>query len=234
VSGLRPRRRSPLSRGRSPDRADGLPHKVLGDHTRPPTHEETPATLPALQTRYGPCPARAQDEQERSRVEGHRDGPATGGWHNPMALLVAARAVCRSCCRTIWRTWCSLGDPARFGQPCMRTNVPPATDQSCPRGADEQAEIPSTWAGWTVTPGATGQPKLAPCPTAVTDKQADAPGRGSDRGRPPPPRQGLGTRRSACGPSAVTPRLTPASSTSSTTRPVEAARPRSTWPARSA
>jgi hypothetical protein len=25
---------------------------------------------------------------------------ATGGWHNPMALLVAARAVCRFCCRT--------------------------------------------------------------------------------------------------------------------------------------
>jgi hypothetical protein len=53
----------PRLRGRSPDRAgalfrpglraDGLPHTVLGDHTRPPTHEGTPATLPALRTPHG-------------------------------------------------------------------------------------------------------------------------------------------------------------------------------------
>jgi hypothetical protein len=79
--------------------ADGHPGVRRQGRTRPPTHEETPATLPALRTRY----ALAQHENERSRVEGYRDGPraAGGTGATPMALLLAARAVCRFCCRTV-------------------------------------------------------------------------------------------------------------------------------------
>ena len=50
------------------------------------------------------CPT-AAPPQERWRVKrgGHRDGPRAAGeaWRDPMALLVAGRAVCRFCCRTV-------------------------------------------------------------------------------------------------------------------------------------
>jgi len=37
--------------------------------------------------------------------------PPGRAWRDPVALLIAARAVCRFCCRTIGRTWGSLDDP---------------------------------------------------------------------------------------------------------------------------
>ena len=129
-----------------------------------------------------------------------------------------------------WRTWCSLDDPAHSGQPCMRTKIPSRDRRNCTRRADEQAEIHRTgprppetprlrgsWPGpdcdgssvpgplaspvdWAVSPGLTGQPKHASYPAGAPGKQADAPGRGSDRGRPSPPLAGS-TKRSAYGPS---------------------------------
>ena len=43
-----------------------------------------------------------------------------------------------------WRTWCSLGDPTRSGQPCMRTKGPSRDRRNRTRRADEQAEIHRT------------------------------------------------------------------------------------------
>jgi hypothetical protein len=113
-----------------------------------------------------------------------------------------------------WRTWCSLDDPAHSGQPCMRTKIPSCDRRNCIRRVDQQAENPSnrattpetprlrgSWPGpdcdgssvpgplaspvdWAVSPGLTGQPKHASYHGRGARKQADAPGRGSDRGRP--------------------------------------------------
>jgi hypothetical protein len=56
----------------------------------------------------------AQQEQEHTRVEGHRDGGcAAGGWRNPPMALLAARIVWAtpSCCHTIRANRYSLDDP---------------------------------------------------------------------------------------------------------------------------
>ena len=54
--------------------------------------------------RFGPRAAKGSTRKERPRVEGHRDGPLAARGScccDPMALLVAARAVCRFSCRTV-------------------------------------------------------------------------------------------------------------------------------------
>jgi hypothetical protein len=111
------------------------PTKVLGGpHPHPPTHTKE---RQRRHRRYGPamaCAAKAEQWKDDSRVEGHRRFVcASGGWRNPMALLVAARVVCRSGCRTIRRTRWSLGDSASFRQPCMRTKVPSRDWRTCTR-----------------------------------------------------------------------------------------------------
>jgi hypothetical protein len=123
-------------------RADGLPHKVLGttpDHRprrNPSDARGVTDPLPAL-----PSQGAARAGTLKSGGPQRRSFCTTGGWHSPMALLVAAGAGCRSCCRTIWRTRCSLGDPARSSQPYIRTKAHPTMGQSCTRYADKQAEI---------------------------------------------------------------------------------------------
>jgi hypothetical protein len=98
-------------------RADGVPPRCSGDHT--PIHRHTKERQ-RRHRRYGPAmafAAKAEQWKDDSRVEGHRRFVcASGGWRNPMALLVAARVVCRSGCRTIRRTRWSLGDSASFRQ----------------------------------------------------------------------------------------------------------------------
>jgi hypothetical protein len=115
-------------------RADGVPPRCSGDHT--PIHRHTKERQ-RRHRRYGPamaCAAKAEQWKDDSRVEGHRRFVcASGGWRNPMALLVAARVVCRSGCRTIRRTRWSLGDSASFRQPCMRTKVPSRDWRTCTR-----------------------------------------------------------------------------------------------------
>jgi hypothetical protein len=169
-------------------------------------------------------------------VEGHRDGPlaARGSCCDPMALLVAGRAVCGSAAARLANMG-SVDDPASCRQLCMRTNAPsrdgrkphearrrtgpdPSEAGHDPGGARETS--PGSWPGpscdssplrgpiaspmgWTVTPlPATGQPKPASYPAAATSKQANGPGRGSDRGRPRP--LAPCTRRSVLGASRVT------------------------------
>src|SRR5512132_4026100 len=88
-------------------------------HPAHQAYRKTPTTLPALRTRTQAsrprtggerpvaarwaCAANAQPQQERLGVEGHRDGPraAVESWRDPVALLIAVRAGCRSGRRTI-------------------------------------------------------------------------------------------------------------------------------------
>jgi hypothetical protein len=124
---LRPQAGGCLPRGRSlghallgsPTRGPmGRPGGRQGRAHPPIGVPKTPTTLPALRTRTPKhpdrdrgerpvvarwaCAANAQPQQERLGVEGHRDGPRAAGesWRDPVALLIAARAVCRYGCRT--------------------------------------------------------------------------------------------------------------------------------------
>jgi hypothetical protein len=147
----RPRRRPLLRRrGRSPDRAarvnpvseaDG-PQRVRGrahPTTNPPMnagqafgvtdpHPTTPTTTQGerpMVARWAARPRRRRRNAGESRGEATETvlAPPGKAWRDPMALLVAGRAVCRFCCRTIG----DLGQLGRSGssrQPCRRTNVP--------------------------------------------------------------------------------------------------------------
>jgi hypothetical protein len=73
-------------------------------------------------------------------VEGHRDGPlaARGSWRcDPMALLVAGRAVCRFSCRTVGEHW-QRGRSGTSGQPWMRTKAPSRDRRTGTRRADRR------------------------------------------------------------------------------------------------
>jgi hypothetical protein len=125
---LRPQGRRMPPRGRSlgllcwearPAGRWAVPEDAREGRTPPIGVPKTPTTLPALRTRTPKhpdrdrgerpvvarwaCAANAQPQQERLGVEGHRDGPRAAGesWRDPVALLIAARAVCRYGCRTL-------------------------------------------------------------------------------------------------------------------------------------
>jgi hypothetical protein len=73
-------------------------------------------------------------------MEGHRDGPlaARGSCCDPMALLVAGRAVCRFAAARLANMG-SVDDPASCRQPCIRTKPHPAMGENRTRCAAEQA-----------------------------------------------------------------------------------------------
>jgi len=189
LSALRPRSEGAAPRGRSPDRS-GLAQssRSPGPVADPPGGRRvgrTPTTdLPKerqprgrrydqLSALRSQGPARegrnAQEWRATEAVLRHR-----GGWRNPMALPVAARAVCGSAAHDR-RTWCSLGHPARSGQPRMRTKVPSRDRRNCTRRADEEAEIhrsgpqprrrlrvpPGSWPGPGGDPSASVGPRPA-------------------------------------------------------------------------
>jgi hypothetical protein len=113
-------------------RADGVPPRCSGDHTPSTDTQRNASDAAAVTDPLWPCAAKAEQWKDDARVEGHRRFVcASGGWRNPVALLVAARVVCRSGCHTIRRTRWSLGDSASFRQPCMRTKVPSRGWRTC-------------------------------------------------------------------------------------------------------
>ena len=90
------------------------------------TQEPTALTAapPAFRIRYRPCPAKAQHEQERPRVEGHRDGPfappgdGTTLWPSWSPLVRSAGSAAAQVA--------NMGQLGRSGssrQQCRRTNV---------------------------------------------------------------------------------------------------------------
>jgi hypothetical protein len=103
------------------------------------------------------CATEAQ-QQERLSVkrEGHRDGPraAGEGWRDPVALLIAARAVCRFCRRTLGEHG-QLGRSGSSRQQCRHANVRSAIGATGTGRAHEHAEIGSKRAnlGDVTTPG---------------------------------------------------------------------------------
>jgi hypothetical protein len=73
-------------------------------------------------------------------VEGHRDGPLAARGScccDPMALLVAGRAVCRFSCRTVGEHG-QRGRSGTSGQPWMRTKAPSRDRRTGTRRADRR------------------------------------------------------------------------------------------------
>jgi hypothetical protein len=146
--------------GKPGPRADGLSRRAPGrahpahrltEERQRPCRRYGPATTVATANPWGRAAAGCAMAVRRQGAAGaatfESGGPqrrsfcAAGGWRNPMALLVAAGAVCRFGRRTIRRTWGSLGDPE---VPVNRAWVPkshPAIGKNCSRRADEPAEI---------------------------------------------------------------------------------------------
>jgi hypothetical protein len=153
--------------------------------------------------RYRCCAAKGAARQGTLKRGGpqRRSLRATGGWRNPMALLVADTRLA---------TRCSLGDPAvpgnhacvpkshpvtgapalarrRTGRDRIEAGHNPGDVSARLRGHDPDGAVtpaqlwPETPPGWLdgEPPGATGQPKLAP----------PRPGSGPTGGRPRPWKQ---------------------------------------------
>ena len=116
LSALRPRRAF-IPRGRSPDRAGRAHRPGLRGRwaSRGVLARSHPVTDPRRNARdtagvtdalwpAQPRRSTTRNAQEWRAIETVLSPPGRG---DPMALLVAARAVCRSCCRTVGRTWAS-------------------------------------------------------------------------------------------------------------------------------
>jgi hypothetical protein len=155
--------------------------------------------------RYGPAIGPAQPRPSTRRNAQEWRATETVVCHRGMAQPYGPPGR-RSCGLPVrlphsWRTWCSLGDPACSGQPCMGTNVPSRDRRNCTRRADEQAEIhrtgprprrrrapPGSWPGpdcdGTSVPG----PLASPVGRAVSPRShrpteaRQLPGRGTGSG----------------------------------------------------
>ena len=160
--------------------------------------QPTPSTYPtnandaaSVTTRYRPCAAKAQQEKEHSRVEGHRDGPCATG--DGTTLWPYGPPGRRSCglpvrCRTVGEhgaSWVIRHVPVN--RACVPKSMPRLA-KNCTRRTDEPAEIPSNRArqpGWLAGESSRSPPaNRRRLPADETGKQADAPGRWvSDPGR---------------------------------------------------
>jgi hypothetical protein len=104
--------------------ADGLSRERRVERTPPIDMQRNASAAASVTTRFGP----AQQEGRKTLESGgpQRRSCATGGWHNSMALWPSWPPPVRSAgpLPHSRRTWCILGDPARSGQPRMRTKVP--------------------------------------------------------------------------------------------------------------
>jgi hypothetical protein len=154
LSALRPRRAF-IPRGRSRDRAGRRDRPCLRGRwaSRGVLARSHPATDPRRNARdtagvtdaLWACTAKAQHQKERSRVEGHRDGPfAAGGRGRPYGPPGR-----RSCGLPVllpqgWRTWASWAIPHVPVNRACAPRLIPRLAQNCTRGADEQAEIHRT------------------------------------------------------------------------------------------
>ena len=141
-------------------RADGVPPKVLGGpHPKPPTSQGTPATLSAL-----PMHSHGAVPENRSEVEGHRDGPFVP----PGEARPYGPPRRRSCGLPVsYRTMGEHGAcwAIRKFPSCMRTKVASPEWRRIALGAppnrpieaghdpgDVFAAAPGSWLGWTVSP----------------------------------------------------------------------------------